>query len=577
MSEVTENYRAARDGLLTLRGRQTEACLTFAWPELGERFNWAVDWFDAIARDNDRPALIVLEEDGSSVVRTFAEMAHRSDQVAVWLRERGVQRGDPVVLMLGNQVELWETMLAIMKIGAVIMPTTTAVGPADLTDRIDRTAARHAICSAADVGKFADVPGDYTRISVGRAEGWLDLGEAAGVSDPHVPHPGTAPADPLLLYFTSGTTAKPKLVEHTQVSYPVGHLATMYWLGLRPGDVHLNISSPGWAKHAWSCFFAPWIAEATILVYNYSRFDPVSLLAQLQRWEVTTFCAPPTVWRLLINADLSAGPWSLRELVGAGEPLNPEVIEQVRARWGLILRDGFGQTETSAQVGNAPGEVVKPGSMGRPLPGVPVVLIDPVTGTPVEGVGEGEIGLDLAARPLSLMTGYRDDPARNDEAMAGGYYHTGDVASRDEDGYLTYIGRTDDVFKASDYKISPFELESVLIEHPAVAEAAVVPAPDPIRLAVPKAYVALVPGYEPTEETALDILRYARGRLAPYQRVRRIEFFDLPKTISGKIRRVELRDREAGLAEVGRPAPAEYRDDQLRGEAAPGSGAAAQR
>jgi acetyl-CoA synthetase len=215
--------------------------------------------------------------------------------------------------------------------------------------------------------------------------------------------------------------------------------------------------------------------------------------------------------------------------------------------------------------------------MGRPLPGIPVVLIDPVTGIPVEGVGEGEIGLDLAARPLSLMTGYRDDPERNDEAMAGGYYHTGDVASRDEDGYLTYIGRTDDVFKASDYKISPFELESVLIEHPAVAEAAVVPAPDPVRLAVPKAYVALVPGYEPTEETALDILRYARSRLAPYQRVRRIEFFDLPKTISGKIRRVELRHREIGIAELGQAAATEYRDDQLRGEGGLVSGAAAQR
>jgi acetyl-CoA synthetase len=561
MSEVTENYRAARDALLALRGRQAEACETFAWPELGERFNWAVDWFDAIARGNDRPALIVLEEDGSSKVRTFAEMAHRSDQLAVWLREQGVRRGDPVVLMLGNQVELWETMLAIMKMGAVIMPTTTAVGPADLVDRIARTAAQHVICNAADVGKFADVPGSYTRISVGPVEGWLDLRDAAAVTDPVVPHPETAPADTLLLYFTSGTTAKPKLVEHTQVSYPVGHLATMFWLGVRPGDVHLNISSPGWAKHAWSCFFAPWIAEATILVHNYSRFDPVSLLAQLQAWEVTTFCAPPTVWRMLINADLSSGPGSLRELVGAGEPLNPEVIERVRERWGLTIRDGFGQTETSAQVGNAPGEVVKPGSMGRPLPGIPVVLIDPVTGTPVEGVGEGEIGLDLAARPLSLMTGYRDDPERNDEAMAGGYYHTGDVASRDEDGYLTYIGRTDDVFKASDYKISPFELESVLIEHPAVAEAAVVPAPDPVRLAVPKAYVSLAAGHSPDAATAADILAYAREHLAAYKRVRRLEFAELPKTISGKIRRVELRAAEEARTER---AEGEYRDSDPR-------------
>ncbi len=564
MSQVTDVYRTARDQLLALRGRQVEACDAFSWPETGEVFNWAVDWFDAIARGNDRPALIVVEEDGGSLTRTFDDMAHRSDQLAAWLAQQGVQRGDPVIVMLGNQVELWETMLAVMKVGAVIMPTTTALGPADLRDRIARGKARHVVCNASDVGRFDDVPGEYTRIGVGPADGWLDLRGAFDLVDPAVPHPATAPSDPLLLYFTSGTTSQPKLVEHTQVSYPVGHLSTMYWLGVRPGDVHLNISSPGWAKHAWSCFFAPWIAEATILVYDYARFDAAALLAQLRTWQVTTFCAPPTVWRMMINADLSAGPGALREVVAAGEPLNPEVIAQVRRQWGLTVRDGFGQTESTAQVGNAPDEVVKPGSMGRPLPGVPVVLVDPVTGAVVEGVGEGELCLDLAERPLSLMTGYRDDPGRNDEAMAGGNYHTGDVASRDEDGYLTYIGRTDDVFKASDYKISPFELESVLVEHPAVAEAAVVPAPDEVRLAVPKAYIGLVPGYEATEETALDILRYARTRLAPYQRVRRLEFADLPKTISGKIRRVELRNREIQLADVGQPVPGEYRDDQLR-------------
>jgi acetyl-CoA synthetase len=299
-----------------------------------------------------------------------------------------------------------------------------------------------------------------------------------------------------------------------------------------------------------------------VFVYNFRRFDAPALLAQLREREVTSFCAPPTVWRMLINADLSEGPGSLREVIGAGEPLNPEVIEQVRKAWGLTIRDGYGQTETTAQVGNTPGSDVKPGSMGRPLPGVPVVLVDPISGTALEGPGEGEICLDLARRPLPLMTGYQGDPERDAEAMAGGYYHTGDVASVDVDGYITYIGRTDDVFKASDYKISPFELESVLIEHPAVAEAAVVPAPDPVRLAVPKAYIALAPGHEPTEETALSILRYARGRLNPYQRVRRIEFHELPKTISGKIRRVELRARENELA-GGTVTSAEWRDDQF--------------
>jgi acetyl-CoA synthetase len=561
--DVTEAYRGSRDQLLSLRGDHERAVAEFRWPDLGDRFNWALDWFDAFARDNDRPGLILVEQDGSSTERSFADLSRQSDRLASWLAARGVSKGDPVLLMLGNQVELWESMLAIMKLGAVIMPTTTAVGPADLVDRITRGGARHVICNASDVGKFDQVPGDYTRLSVGEAEGWADLRAAGGLE--HVPaeHPGTAPGDPLLLYFTSGTTARPKLVEHTQVSYPVGHLSTMYWLGLRPGDVHLNISSPGWAKHAWSCFFAPWIAEATVFVYNYVRFDPAGLLTQLRKHGVTSFCAPPTVWRMLINADLSDGPGALRELLGAGEPLNPEVIAQVQRQWGLTIRDGYGQTETTAQIGNSPGSRVKPGSMGRPLPGVPVVLVDPISGAPVEGPGEGEICLDLSAWPLPLMTGYQGDPERHAEAMAGGYYHTGDVASIDDDGYVTYIGRTDDVFKASDYKISPFELESVLIEHPAVAEAAVVPAPDPVRLAVPKAYIALTPGNEPTKETAVSILRYAREHLAPFQRVRRIEFFELPKTISGKIRRVELRGREETLAADATPAPQEWRDDDL--------------
>jgi len=424
---------------------------------------------------------------------------------------------------------------------------------------------RHVICNAADVGKFEQVPGDYTRVSVGAAPGWADLSDVPRSGNVRLEHPGTGPGDPLLLYFTSGTTSRPKLVEHTQVSYPVGHLSTMYWLGLRPGDVHVNISSPGWAKHAWSCFFAPWIAEATVVVLDYRRFDPAVLLAVLREQRVTSFCAPPTVWRMLINADLGARPPRLRELVAAGEPLNPEVIDRVQRAWGLTIRDGFGQTETTAQVGNPPETPVRPGSMGRPLPGMPVVLVDLLSGEPVDGngsgAGEGEICLDLSADPLALMTGYRGDEARNAEAMAGGYYHTGDVASVDADGYVTYIGRTDDVFKASDYKISPFELESVLIEHPAVAEAAVVPAPDAVRLAVPKAYVALRPGHQPTRDTALSILRHAREHLAPYQRVRRVEFYELPKTISGKIRRVELRAREDALAPSGNAA--EYRDDQF--------------
>jgi acetyl-CoA synthetase len=561
--DATARYRAARDQLLSLRGRHDEAVEQFAWPDVGPRFNWAVDWFDAIARGNDRRALVVVEEDGSSSEVTFDALASRSDRVAAWLAGLGVGRGDKVMLMLGNQLELWDCMLAVIKLGAVIMPTATAAGPTDLVDRIVRGGATVVVTTPDQTAKFADVPGEYTRVCTAEADGWADLRTAYPVDVPPMPHPGTAPTDPLLLYFTSGTTSRPKLVEHTQVSYPVGHLSTMYWLGLQPGDVHLNISSPGWAKHAWSCFFAPWIAEATVFVLAYARFDAERLLGVLHEHEITTFCAPPTVWRMLINADLSGGPGRLREIVGAGEPLNPEVIEQVRSAWGLELRDGYGQTEMTAAVGNTPGSWLKPGSMGRPLPGVPVVLVDPVTGERVDGVGDGELCLDLTTHPLPLMTGYQGNPSGNAAAMEGGWYHTGDVATRDADGYITYVGRTDDVFKASDYKISPFEVESVLIEHPAVAEAAVVPAPDPVRLAVPKAYVVLAPGFEPGEEVARDILRHARERLAPWMRVRRLEFAELPKTISGKIRRVELRTREEQLAAAGEGAGAEWRDDMF--------------
>jgi len=547
-----ERFRAARDLLLDLREDYAAAYERFRWPSLGT-WNWALDWFDVIAAGNDRPALRVVEADGSERSLTFAQMSARSSQVAGWLHGHGVSRGDRLILMLGNQVELWETILAAMKLGAVIIPATTLLGPDDLVDRVERGAARHVVVTAADAGKFDAVPGGYTRIAVGgRVDGWLDYADSERAPEAFTPDGVTSADDPLLLYFTSGTTARPKLVEHTHASYPAGHLSTMYWIGIRPGDVHLNVSSPGWAKHAWSNVFAPWNGEATVMIVNQPRFDAAGLLDQMVRCRVTTFCAPPTVWRMLIQEDLGRWQVPARELVAAGEPLNPEVIEQVRRAWGITIRDGYGQTETTAQIGNPPGQPLKLGSMGRPLPGYIVALIDPVTGREGE---EGEIALDLRARPLALMTGYRDSAERTAEVTAGGFYHTGDVASRDDEGYITYVGRTDDVFKASDYRISPFELESVLIEHDAVAEAAVVPSPDPLRLSVPKAYVTLAPGHEPTRETALAILAHARANLAPYKRVRRLEFAPLPKTISGKIRRVELRAQESERLGAGKLAP----------------------
>ncbi|MET9449389.1 AMP-binding protein [Streptomyces cinerochromogenes] len=557
MTTATEAFRNARDFLLEHREDYATAYEGFRWPRPGH-FNWALDWFDVIADGNDRTALHIVEEDGTETRLSFAELAERSNRLARWLRERGVAAEDRVLVMLGNQAELWETALAAMKLRAVVIPATVLLGPADLRDRVERGRVKHVIARAEDAAKFAEVPGAYTRISVGGLpeEGWEPYEDAYTAPAEFLPDGPTLADDPLMLYFTSGTTARPKLVEHTHTSYPVGHLATMYWIGLKPGDVHLNISSPGWAKHAWSNLFAPWNAEATVFVFNYTRFDAARLMAEMDRAGVTTFCAPPTVWRMLIQADLGQLRTPPREIVAAGEPLNPEVIEQVRRAWGVTVRDGFGQTETAVQVSNSPGQPLKTGSMGRPSPGFRVELLDPVSGAP--GASEGEIALDLAERPVGLMTGYHGDPDRTAEAMAGGYYRTGDIATRDEEGYLTYIGRIDDVFKSSDYKVSPFELESALLEHEAVAEAAVVPAPDELRLSVPKAYVVLAEGWQPGPDTAKVIFEHSREVLAPYKRIRRLEFGALPKTVSGKIRRIELREATAAGSR------SEYREEDFR-------------
>ena len=533
---------AARDLLLHLREDLTAAGREFQWPRF-EEFNWAHDYFDVIAQDNHNAALRVVSGGDADESLTFAQLARRSSQVANFMAAQGVGPGDRILIMLANVVPLWETMLAAIKLGAVIIPATTLLERTELRDRLERGRVKVVVTTSKLAERFENLGTTTVRIAVGEAKaGWLSYDESYSAREHFEAATPTRADDLLFLYFTSGTTARPKLVAHTHVSYPVGHLSTMYWLGLRPGDVHLNLSSPGWAKHAWSSFFAPWNAQACALSLNYERFDARAVLDQMARCGVTTFCAPPTVWRLLIQQDLASWRVTLREATSAGEPLNPEVIERVRAAWGITVRDGFGQTETTAQVGNPPGLRMKPGSMGRPLPGCPIVLVD------LQGklADEGEICVDLAQQPLALMRGYADDPELNTGAMGDGYYHTGDIASRDADGYLTYVGRMDDVFKSSDYRISPFELESVLIEHPAVAEAAIVPSPDPVRLCVPKAFVELVAGVPPDENTAQSIFQYARMRLSPYKRIRRLQFAPLPKTISGKIRRVELRQAEEG-------------------------------
>lgn len=558
---ATHEFRSARDLLLQHRDDQERARAEFAWPR-PDHFNWALDHFDVAAGEHpDRPALRIVGDGGAETRCTYHELSQRSNQVANWLIGQGVHPGDRVLVMLGNQVELWETLLAAVKLGAVLVPAPPLLTEEDLVDRIGRGEVDHVVAGAAETPKFAAVPGHWTKISVGYMDGWLPYTDSEYAGLDFAPPRQTLPDDPLLLYFTSGTASRPKLVEHSHLSYPVGHLTTMYWAGIRPGDVHLNISSPGWAKHAYSSVFAPWNAQATVLAVNQARFDAARLLDEIVRCGVDTFCAPPTVWRMLVQA--GPGEWDvpLREAVSAGEPLNPEVVERIRRAWGLTVRDGFGQTETTLVIGNGPGQEVVPGSMGRAMPGYDVVLEDPVTGEPAD---RGEICLDLGDDPVGVMSGYRDSAGHSGKAVHGGRYHTGDIASRDSRGYITYIGRADDVFKASDYRISPFEIENVLLEHEFVAEAAVVPSPDPLRLAVPKAYVSLAEGVAPEAETARAILVHARERLAPYKRVRRLEFSDLPKTMSGKIRRSRLRAAESergGGRERDRPSREYWEED----------------
>ena len=553
---TADNARAfldARDLLLRHRTDYETATREFRWPAL-ERFNWALDYFDHLP--GEAVALWLIGEGEEKI--SFGQLRARSNQVANHLRALGVARGDRVLVLLPNKRQLWEALLALMKLGAVAIPATTLLAEADLKDRFERGRIRHAIVPAALTPRFEPLAGAYTKIAVGGAPGWRRFEDSYDRPESFAADGETRADDPLLLYFTSGTTAKPKMVLHSHQSYPVGHLSTLYVVGLKPDDVHLNISSPGWAKHAYSSFFAPWNAPATVVALTQPRFDAKETLDILVRCGVTTFCAPPTVWRILVQQNLAAWTVKLREVLSAGEPLNPEVIAHVERVWGVTVRDFYGQTETTSLVGNTPGQAIVPGSMGRPLPGYRMQILDESG----HEAAEGEIVVALEPRPLGLMQGYqRDDGTLG--PIAGAHYRTGDTGTAAADGRITYVGRTDDVFKSSGYRISPFEIESALIEHEAVAEAAVVPSPDPRRLVVPKAFVVLAPGRSPDGATARDIFARLRARLAPYQRVRRIEFAELPKTISGKIRRVELRQREAEQRRLGMRGAAEFWEEDF--------------
>ncbi|MFD4634011.1 AMP-binding protein [Streptomyces sp. NPDC058284] len=414
----------------------------------------------------------------------------------------------------------------------------------DLADRLSRAKVQHVLTDASLTGRFAAVPGDWTRIATGaRVPGWLAYDDSwTAPTERFVPDVLTRASDPLFLYFTSGTTSRPKMVAHTHSSYPVGHLSGMFWNGLRPGDTHLNISAPGWAKHAWSSFFVPWNAEATVVALTDPRPAAVDILDTLRTRSVTSFCAPPTVWRGLLAEGLGAVPPVLREATCAGEPLEASLVDRVAGAWGVPVRDGYGQTETTAQLGHISGARTTPGTMGSVLPGYDVVVVDPASGLPTAPGATGELCLELTNRPMGLMTGYLDDEEKTARAFADGRYHTGDLVSLGVDGALRYAGRDDDMFKSFDHRISPLELERVLLRHPAVAQAAVVPVPDPVGLWVPKAFVVLTPDWLDRDGAAGALLDFAATELPPEQAVRVVEIaVRLPMTVSGKVRRAALR------------------------------------
>ena len=552
MPRHAEPFIAARDLLLRLRSDYDAAVREFHWPMM-DRFNWALDYFDHLpAADLALWCIFETEEKLS-----FGALRARSNQVANHLRELGVRRGDRVMLLVPNVRQLWEALLALMKLGAVISPATILLTETDIKDRFERGRMRHAIVDASLTGRFANLRGNFTRIAVGGAPGWHRFEDACAASETFVPDGETRAIDPLVMYFTSGTTAKPKLVLHSHQSYPIGLLSAMYCFGPQPGDIQLGIASPGWAAHMYG-LFAGWNAGTAIVAMAQPRFEAKRVLDVLARCGVTMFWGPPTVWRMLIQEELGARPAGLRAVLSGGEPLNREVIEHIQRVWGLTLRDVYGQTETTLLVGNSTGQAIVPGCMGRPMPGFVVKLLDE-NGVEAE---EGEIAVARDPPPLGLLQGYQQEDG-SILPLEGQYYRTGDLAVRGPNGRLSFVGRADDVFKSSDYRVSPFEIESALIEHEAVAEAAVVPSSDPQRLVVPKAFILLAAGYPADLRTAFDIFSRMSGRLAAYKRVRRIEFCELPKTISGKIRRAELRQQEAVRRRQGVRGEAEFWEEDF--------------
>jgi acyl-coenzyme A synthetase/AMP-(fatty) acid ligase len=538
-----------------------QACREFRW-EVPEHYNFAVDVVDHWGEDAQKLAMLWVNERGDEKRLTFRDFTVRSNQVGNALRTMGIRKGDRILIMSPRLPEWWEAVLGIMKIGAISMPGTTLLTPKDVAYRIQAAEAVAVITDEEGALKVEQVANECPTLRLkivlgAEREGWVNYARAVAVAMSTLKPEPTRSDEPMMIYFTSGTVGYPKMVLHTHVSYPIGHIVTgKYWLDLKPTDLHWNLSDTGWAKAAYSNLFGPWIMGAAMFTFDgRGRFDARQTLELLERYPISTFCAPPTAYRLLVLENLRHYHLAaLRHCIGAGEPLNPEVIEAWQRGTGQIIRDGYGQTETVILVANFPPLPVKPGSMGKPSPGLTIGIVDD-DGREVPAGIEGDIAVKLTPiRPVGLFKEYWRNPEATSNCIRGEWYITGDRAIRDADGYFWFIGRADDVIISAGYRIGPFEVESALVEHPSVAEAAVVASPDQLRGEIVKAFVILAPGHQPSEQLMQDLQEHVKRVTAPYKYPREIEFTtELPKTISGKIRRVELRQRERDRKAVGRP------------------------
>jgi acetyl-CoA synthetase len=517
--------------------------------EAPTHFNFTRDVVERWADERpDALALWVVNEAGDEQTFSFSQVADDARRAAHFFATLGIQRGDRVLVMLPRVPQWWTVTLGLTRLGAVPIPGTTLLTAKDMRYRIDAADVNAIITDADGAAKAGDFRGHRVVVREG-SPGWTSFDAGVRDADPRFDPEPTRADDPGIIYFTSGTTGPPKMVLHTQASYGLGHRVTgELWLNLKPGDVHWNLSDTGWAKAAWSSLFGPWYCGACVFAVDArGKFDPVAALRTLANYPITTWCAPPTALRMIVREDLSKWKFpALRHCVSAGEPLNPEVIAAWKSATGLTIYDGYGQTETVVLIGNfrSLGLPVKPGSMGKPTPGFEVAVLDDDLRELPAGV-EGEVAVRVAPRrPIGLFREYWRNPAENACRFHGDWYLTGDRASRDADGYFWFVGRADDVFKSAGYRIGPFEVESALVEHPAVVEAAVIGKPDAIRGQIVKAFVVLRAGVTPCDALREELTEHCKNVTAPYKYPREIEFVtELPKTISGKIRRVELRRR----------------------------------